>query len=54
MNAPDKPDATTVFQTPGPTVAAVDGDPDGLTLFDGDTDGCWLSMRDPINLREIA
>jgi len=33
-------------------VLAVDGDPDRIAFYDGSSRQCWLSMDDPLDLRD--
>lgn len=42
--------ATVVFET-DVRVLAVDGDPDRIAFY-GASRGCWLTMDDPLNLRD--
>ena len=52
MTTTTKPSATTQFDAAAVAVCTVDGDPDGLTFYDKSNGDSWLSMRDPINLRD--
>jgi len=51
MTTTTNPSATTQFDA-DVAVCTVDGDPDGLTFYDKANGDSWLSMRDPINLRD--
>jgi hypothetical protein len=43
--------ATTQFETPSVDVLAVRGEPDKLAFYQAD-EGRWLTMTDPLNLRD--
>ena len=43
--------ATTQFDTPGVGVLAVRGEPDKLAFYQAG-EGRWLTMTDPLNVRE--
>ena len=44
--------ATTQFDLPSVCVVAVDGDPDTLGLYEPTNSRSWLTMDDPVDVRD--